>query len=299
MKTNTNVEHLECHSFGLNNQEFYILRYEDFLKESDFSRLTYRHNYYMVLFCTEGNGHHLIDFQEYEIKVNDIYLMFPGQIHAWKGSQNIKGYIIFFTPNFFNMRYHNNILLEFPFFNATSKKPFVSLDETERHHKISLFNNMLQEFENKQDDFLKVLRSYLNIILIEVNRIYDSTFHSNVNIDKNAALIVKNFELLINKHYKENHKVKDYAKLLNLTPNYLNAVCNKIMNRPAGALIRHRIMLEAKRLLLHEGDTVARIGHELGFVDNSYFCRFFKKYEHLSPEKFRKTHLISEHNNLI
>jgi len=53
-------------------------------------------------------------------------------------------------------------------------------------------------------------------------------------------------------------------------------------------LIRERVMLEARRMLLHDVRTIAKIGHYLSFPDHSYFSRFFKKYESISPEKFRK-----------
>lgn len=289
MKTKTyNIEHLRCNDLDERKQQFDLIRYEEFIEESSLSTRAHRHNYYMVLFCTGGRGSQLIDFEQFEITPGTIFLMYPGQIHAWQEDHDLQGYLIFFTSAFFNMRYHNNVLLDFPFFNATARRPFIEIPPEQMDHKNTLFNCMLKEYEQKEEGYLKVLRSYLNIVLIESNRAYESKLHSKINSDKNAALIVNNFEQLINVHFKEKHKVKEYAELLHLTPNYLNAVCNKILNRSAGEMIRSRIMLEAKRLLLHERDTVAEIGHELGFDDNSYFCRFFKKYETTSPEKFRK-----------
>jgi AraC-like DNA-binding protein len=47
-------------------------------------------------------------------------------------------------------------------------------------------------------------------------------------------------------------------------------------------------LLEAKRLLIHEQKTVAEIAYELGFEDNSYFGRFFKKYENITPDGFKR-----------
>ncbi len=289
MKTKTyNIEQLRCNALDEEKQQFDMIRYEDFIQESALSTKAHRHNYYMILFCTGGQGRQLIDFKDYEIEPGMIFLMYPGQIHAWRNDHHMKGYLIFFTSSFFNMRYHNNILLDFPFFNAAAKKPCIRVEHSDMPHKKNLFDCMLKEYESQREGHLKALRSYLNIVLIEADRAYSQNLSAKVQTDKNAALIVKNFEQLINQHFKEKHKVRDYAEQLHLTPNYLNAICNKILNRPAGDLIRSRIMLEAKRLLLHEGDTVAEVGHELGFDDNSYFCRFFKKYEGTSPERFRK-----------
>jgi len=35
---------------------------------------------------------------------------------------------------------------------------------------------------------------------------------------------------------------------------------------------------------------VAEIADQLHFTDQSYFIKFFKKYEGITPEKFRKKH---------
>ena len=75
---------------------------------------------------------------------------------------------------------------------------------------------------------------------------------------------------------------------MRVRPNYLNAVCNEVAHSSAGDLIRNRILLEAKRLLIHEKKTASEIAYELGFADNSYFGRFFKKYENTTPDGFKK-----------
>jgi AraC family transcriptional activator of pobA len=57
-------------------------------------------------------------------------------------------------------------------------------------------------------------------------------------------------------------------------------------------VIRDRVLLEAKRLLTNADMTAAEIAYELNFEDNSYFSRFFKKYEGVGPDEFRKRHLV-------
>jgi len=81
---------------------------------------------------------------------------------------------------------------------------------------------------------------------------------------------------------------KDYAALLYITPNHLDALCNDILGIPAGEVIRNRVILEAKRMLINPKLSVADIGGRLGFADNSYFTRFFKKQAGTTPDEFRK-----------
>ena len=81
---------------------------------------------------------------------------------------------------------------------------------------------------------------------------------------------------------------KDYASLLYITPNHLNALCKELLGESAGELIRKRIILEAKRLLVIKDYSIAEVAYELNFNDNSYFTKFFKKIEGMTPEDFRK-----------
>jgi AraC-like DNA-binding protein len=101
-------------------------------------------------------------------------------------------------------------------------------------------------------------------------------------------LLLNNFKKLLEIHYKRYQFPRDYADLLYITPNHLNALCKDQLGISAGQLIRNRILLEAKRLLVNAEFTVQQIAVDLGFKDASYFVRFFKKYEQETPEKFRK-----------
>ena len=49
-----------------------------------------------------------------------------------------------------------------------------------------------------------------------------------------------------------------------------------------------RILLEAKRLLVHTNLSIKEIGQELGFEDPAYFVRYFKKNSETTPVEFRE-----------
>jgi len=101
-------------------------------------------------------------------------------------------------------------------------------------------------------------------------------------------VLLRNFRRLIDQHYLSIKLPKEYADLLYVTPNHLNALCQDLLGKTAGELIRDRILLGAKRLLTNADMTVAEIAYNLNFQDNSYFNRFFKKYVGITPDDFRK-----------
>ena len=108
------------------------------------------------------------------------------------------------------------------------------------------------------------------------------------NFPQQKQMLLRNFKQLIDKQFRLIKLPKEYAELLYVTPNHLNALCQDLLGKTAGDVIRDRILLEAKRLLTNEGMTITEIAYDLNFQDNSYFTRFFKKYTGTTPEEFRK-----------
>jgi len=108
--------------------------------------------------------------------------------------------------------------------------------------------------------------------------------------------LVHNFQKLIGENYTRLKLPKEYAEILYITPNHLNAVCKDILGISAGDVIRNRLVLEAKRLLTNPQLNINEIAFTLNFSDNSYFTKFFKKAEGKTPEKFRKQILNANHH---
>jgi AraC-like DNA-binding protein len=125
--------------------------------------------------------------------------------------------------------------------------------------------------EEMKDDFAKTA---LIQLFIQVSR-YTSKENSKQQNNYNY-LLLRNFQKLIDLHYKEKKLTKDYAAMLYITPNHLNALSKDVTGRSAGELIRDRIVLEAKRLLVNAKMTVTEIAQELDFIDNSYFSNSLK-----------------------
>ncbi|TXB64130.1 helix-turn-helix domain-containing protein [Phaeodactylibacter luteus] len=282
-----NIEELRCNAFARAGKHFDLVRHEDFMAQTHGFAFPHRHNYYMLLLVTKGQGRQLIDFESYEVRPQRFFLMSPGMIHAWEEDQGLKGYVLFFTADFFTQRYNLNKLFDFPFFSSSYEQPYVDLCPDQHAPMVALFEQMLGVYEASRPGMLSMLRSYLNILLIRAQQAYPEKYAGQQEAAPRNLL--QQFEQLVDRHYHEKRMVKDYAQLLHVTPNYLNAICREKTGQSAGQLIRYRVMLEAKRMLAHESKTVGEIGHDLNFKDTAYFCRFFKKYESATPEQFRKS----------
>ena len=100
-------------------------------------------------------------------------------------------------------------------------------------------------------------------------------------------------ERCLNENFHELKTPQQYALKLNISASYLNTICKEIYDTSVSDIIKERVILEAKRLLVHTDLSVSEISYKLGFSDNSYFGRYFKKSMGISPEKFRNLNKIS------
>ncbi|REJ85058.1 MAG: helix-turn-helix domain-containing protein [Bacteroidetes bacterium] len=278
----------ELKSTGHNHKEFEFVLFEDFAKDIDHLLLPHRHNFYMLIFVSQGDGSHNIDFKNYPLKPNRQFFMSPGQIHSWNQLENVSGFVVMFTRSFISVSNHHPDLNKFLFFNTTQYQPYSDLEKGTLESVVNIFELMKHEYFSNADFRESILRSYLNVLLHLLARGYTGSKTAWAN--QQGVQTIRKFENLINEKYRTHRSAKDYAELLNLTPNYLNALCKKVTGHSSGELIRERIMLEAKRLLVHTNQSVSEIAFNLKFEDNSYFCRFFKKYCGKSPAEFRDTH---------
>lgn len=55
-------------------------------------------------------------------------------------------------------------------------------------------------------------------------------------------------------------------------------------------------MTKAKELLTNTTMTVKEIAHHVGFSDEKYFMRLFKKYEKMTPSQFRNAYCLTHMN---
>ncbi|GAB3204320.1 AraC-like DNA-binding protein [Pontibacter aydingkolensis] len=265
---------------------FYYSSFSAHLQEHLFIRRPHKHNFYIILFITQGSGKHTIDFTEYEVKPYTVFFLVPGQVHSWQLSDNVDGFIIFFTQEFYAKAYPDRKLYSFPFFNTMLHRPILSISPEENALLMPVLQNIAQEHNTSR--FMKevMLSRLLDVLLIELTRICRHTECSTA-FKGNEHTLLQNLERLIDLHHKEHLPVRFYADCLHVTTKHLNEICKRSLGKTTIELIQFRTLLEAKRLLVHSDLTSSRIAAELGYTDNAYFFRFFKKHTGLTPEQFR------------
>ncbi len=82
--------------------------------------------------------------------------------------------------------------------------------------------------------------------------------------------------------------VEKLADVLYMSTSQLNRKLNALLAQPAGKLIRSLRLQRAADLLKQNADTVAGICYKVGFNDQGYFGRVFKRQFGISPSAYKK-----------
>lgn len=268
--------------FGSEVTDFWMGNLE--LLSKDFLEIQRPHqnNYYSILIVENAVGDVVIENEKIQMSNSQIIVINPNIINSIKIEESATGKIICFTDSFFSIRYNNNMLNDFSFLRKQHKSSITFL---ENQLPTNILASMESEFCSNKTDSKKALRSYLNILLIDIERLYCPSKISKIHgFSKEKAI---QFQKLVEQHFKKHKLPSKYASMINVSTNYLNKISKQHFGVSSGEFIRNHILLESKKTLHYTNLSVSEVAFQLGFEYVSYFNSFFKKQTGETPKQFR------------
>ncbi len=249
----------------------------------------HRHDFYEILYLTNGSGWHIIDNERYQVTPPCIFFLSPGQAHKLEFSYDIDGFIFLFTSEFYlSQQKNSNRLLEFPFFFSAEQKnpPLLLNNPADAQFLKELFSRSCYETTHSKHQTSELTRSFLDLILLTCNNLYPDQLRSLHT--KKGHILVKRFLCLIEENYQNNLRINDYADLLAITPNHLTQMVKQVTGKTSIELLQEKLIAEVKRLIVHTNASISEIAHIMNYPDQSYFTKFFKKCTGITPLQYRK-----------
>ncbi|HEY8402174.1 MAG TPA: helix-turn-helix transcriptional regulator [Cytophagaceae bacterium] len=267
---------------------FKLFQFDD---NSHFDHLQ-RNNYYTLIYISEGQGKVKADFNEYLYPEKSLFFFSPYQPYIIYPEHTLKGVAIHFHSDFFCIyRYPAEVASYNYLFNSIYEAPFIQLHSENEEHFLIHKNFILDELRNDNVNKNEVIISYLKILLLKASRIKQSVTKQSAteNASVKDGTVLQNLMDSIEKFYNTKHSASDYASLLCMTPTALAKLTKQHFNKTLTELISERIIIEAKRELYLTSKPIKEIAYSLGFNDEFYFSRFFKKNTDVSPQLYRET----------
>ena len=234
-------------------------------------------------FVVDGETHffarnQIIFFTEFH-KVN---VVTKGEIHFLK----------FNRPFYCVLDHDEEVSCRGALFYGSSHLPQIQIPDEEVEHFHTLWKMFTIEMASQDHLQLGMLQMMLKRYLILCTRLHNQ--QHRYPKDKTDSEIVREFNFLVERHFKTHHKVAEYADLMHKSPKTISNIFSRISAKTPLKLIQERIMLEARRLLFYTEKPVKEVAHGIGFEDIQTFSRFFKHQEGVSPSEFREK---AQHGN--
>ena len=125
----------------------------------------------------------------------------------------------------------------------------------------------------------------LNVLYIDLSRAY-LPVAQRAKQNETQLMQVRRLEILVENNFMSIKYPRQYAQMMFMSEKNLNRICKITFNKTTSDVIADRIVLEAKRMLVHSKFSVIQISVELGYMDDSYFIRVFKKRTAETPMQF-------------
>ncbi len=248
----------------------------------------HRHDYYTVLIIEKANGKHVIDYQTHPFQESEVHFVSPGQVHQVALTDRPKGWFFTFSKDFL---VENNIPESFisniNLFRPFGDSPPLKVDKITFERLLRIVKEMEACLPKGLTYRSRALGALLQLFLIYCNN------SSNVDVEQldeeSASIcILRDFKDLVEKKYNEWHKVNRYATEIHISSKHLSQTVKNYTGKSAKGVIQDRLLLEAKRLLLHTELTIKEIAYRIGFEEPLHFSGFFKNKAGISPSKFRE-----------
>ncbi len=260
-------------------------------KDNPFDHIQ-RLNYYSLIWIQKGNGTLKADFSEYDFHDNTLLSFSPYQPFMICPATAIRGVVIHFHPDFFCIhKHHKEVACNGLLFNNIYTPPMVDVEDKASASFEMIIAQCKEEMKKSALAQYELLISYLKIFLITAARLKteQQPLIREANTDNEDPFILQNLKNYIETHYKTIHSASEYANMLAITPKALTRLTKFYFNKTLTDLISERIIIEAKRELYLTNKTIKEIAFELGYNDEYYFSRFFKKNAAVSPQLYRET----------
>ncbi|MFI2744379.1 helix-turn-helix domain-containing protein [Zhouia sp. PK063] len=248
--------------------------------------------YIKVLYAHKG-AQLDIDFTHYHVQQPTLFFINSNQYLHIHSLQETEGYFMYYNRDFYCVQIHDaEVACDGLLFNNIYQMPSVVLDRKEQAIVESIFEQIQEEFTLAAATQEEMLRIYVKQIIIRATRVWKKQQLGLLNTQPNHEIeFFRAFSRWVEIHYRTKHLVADYAELLGVAPKTLTNKFNRLQLPSPNEVIKDRILLEAKRLLIHTTLSAKEIAYDLGYDDPAYFNRLFTKKIGDSPNVFRKKYI--------
>lgn len=267
---------------NINNLFFYIhycgSRYPDEPWKYKY-KITRTLEHHELILITGGCGKIIIDNKKYRAEEGMIFYIFSDILQSIESDIENPLYFISVHFSFINVILGDN---KWEVKNETRILPLSSMQEVKEHYQIhNIFRKLVDIWNEKLPGYEFITRALLQELIFELYR-----NEKRENRNYSAALKVENIIKYMHNHINSKLTLTELSDRVQLSPAYLSRVFKDNTGYSLIGFFNKMKIDKAKELIIDGNKKVKEIAHEVGFGDEFYFSRIFKKIEGISPAEF-------------
>ncbi len=249
----------------------------------------HRTNCFTVAWVRSGAGSVWADDACHPFAAPCLLFFVPYQAVRFVPDGDVQVTAVRFHANFLCIEtYHHEVGCNGVLFNDPYGVPVVHLDGSAEREVSDLVARIRGELAGAELAHAELLLSYLKILLVRATRLKRDQQGSACGTGSGRLPDpLPELRELVEAHYRRLHAPADYADRLNTTPKALGRLVKTHLGKTLTELILERVLKHAKWELLHTLRPVKEIAREVGYDDELYFSRLFKKATGRAPTEFR------------
>lgn len=251
----------------------------------------HKHECIEIAYICSGSGYHIFNDEKLHVSEGDIFFIGRNSYHTYEKETNDFSWLnVLFLPSAVEKSIfeHTNAdnVLKASFTSLMNNKTASEIGSIALYnHKIEFSNimaEMLNEYQEKHDDYQELLRYYLQILLLKIFRLQPK-IHPPIGEYTNVII-----EYLRNHSLNSKIDVNAIARTAFLSPRSFRNIFKKTTGKTLSEYITELRISRAKNLLENTDLPILTIMSEVGYQDSKFFYQIFKRYSGMTPGSYRK-----------
>ncbi|MEU4985370.1 AraC family transcriptional regulator [Streptomyces sp. NPDC021969] len=224
-----------------------------------------------------------VDFTPYVLGAGDWLWVWPGQVLQFPSGPGAGDATVLIFPSGFPRAATNALIRD----GEHTPYRLVTPSAARQTALLRILDALVEEHADLSglglEAYLETLNDLLSVILLRLVQLADPRRQTSPGGSEPFHL----FRRAVEEGFGRTHRVEDYAARLGYSPRTLTRATRAALGCGAKRYIDDRVLLEAKRLLIHTALPPAAISERIGFAYPTAFSAFFRQHTGMTPTEFR------------
>jgi AraC family transcriptional regulator, transcriptional activator of pobA len=247
-----------------------------------------------VLHPTRGSGQVFVEGDRWQFQAPALILVPAGHVHGFRFTPDIDGPVVTAAQ----APLESLAQVAAPELRALLRRPLVlplPAQARDVDALLPLFKAIARETRLHRSGEVAAGTALLLAVLVQVARLAQGTeglegalaVGTEPQGRSRKAAQLERYRSLVDAHFRERWPIERYAGHLGVSAGQLSRLCRELLGHSALEVLNARTLQEAERELVYSALSIKQVAGVLGFDDEAYFGRFFRKHSGLTPTQFR------------